>query len=75
LKNKKWLLIILLIVLVINISFFVLVRLAGVDKIVQEKFSTFVSEHMDANVEIGSFTFNDKQLKVTGLKLHIYPGS
>ncbi|MCK5344965.1 MAG: hypothetical protein KAR20_16255, partial [Candidatus Heimdallarchaeota archaeon] len=68
-KNKKWLLVILLVVLVINMTFFVLVRLAGVDKIVQGKFSGFISETLDAKVEIGSFTFNDKQLKITDLSL------
>ncbi len=46
-----------------------LVRLAGVDKIVQQKFSDALSKTLQAKVQIGSFTFNDKQLKVTGLQL------
>jgi len=69
LKNRKWLLITVLVVLIINITFFVLVRLAGVDKIVQQKFSAALSKTLRAKVQIGSFTFNDKQLKVTGLQL------
>ena len=49
-KNRKWLLVILLIVLIVNVLFFVLVRLAGVDKIVQKKFSDYISKQMDAKV-------------------------
>ncbi|MCK4312283.1 MAG: hypothetical protein KAW88_06070, partial [Candidatus Cloacimonetes bacterium] len=68
-KSKKWLLIIVLIVFVINITFFVLVRLAKVDEIVQKKFSSYISKTLQADVKIESFNFNDKQLKVIGLQI------
>ncbi len=72
-KKKKWLLIIVLIVFVINISFFILVRLVKVDKIVQEKFSSYLSENLDANVSFGNFVFNDKQLRISNVKI-VSPG-
>ncbi|MCD4796401.1 MAG: hypothetical protein K8R49_04430 [Candidatus Cloacimonetes bacterium] len=72
-KKKKWLLIIVLIVFVINISFFILVRLVKVDEIVQERFSSYLSENLDANVSFGNFVFNDKQLRISNVKI-VSPG-
>ena len=68
-RKKKWLLIIVTVVFVINIAFFVLVRLAKVDEIVQNKFSEYISQTMNAKVNIGHFSFNDRQLKVSQLSI------
>lgn len=68
-RKKKWLLIIVAVVFVINIAFFVLVRLAKVDEIVQSRFSEYISQTMNANVNIGHFSFNDRQLQVSQLSI------
>ena len=68
-RKKKWLFIIVTVVFVINIAFFILVRLAKVDEIVQSKFSKYISQTMKAKVNIGHFSFNDRQLKVSQLSI------
>ncbi|MDP8203134.1 MAG: hypothetical protein P9L95_01230 [Candidatus Tenebribacter mawsonii] len=68
-KKKTWLFIIVLIVFIINISFFILVRLAKVDKVVQTKISEQLSELLNAEIKIEEFTFNDKQAKIGGIEI------
>ena len=68
-RRKKWLLIIVAVVFVINIAFFVLVRLAKVDEIVQSRFSEYISQTMNAKVNISHFSFNDRQLQVSQLSI------
>ncbi len=66
-RRKKWLLVIVLIVFIINITFFVLVRSSYLNDTVQARISDYLEKNMDVQVEFGSFTFNDKQLKITDL--------
>ncbi|MCF7792439.1 MAG: hypothetical protein K9N09_00410 [Candidatus Cloacimonetes bacterium] len=68
-RKKKWLLTIVLIVFMINITFFILVRSSYLNNTVQKKISAYLEENMKAKVNFGSFTFNDKQLKITDLEL------
>lgn len=68
-KKKTWLLIIVLIVFIINISFFVIVRLVKVDKIVQTRVTDQLSEMLDADIRIEEFTFNDKQANISGIEI------
>lgn len=69
-KKKTWLFIIVLIVFIINITFFVLVRLAKVDKIVQTRITDQLSERLNAEIEMEGFTFNDKQLNISGIEIN-----
>ena len=69
-KKKTWLFIIVLIVFIINISFFILVRLAKVDKIVQSRISDQLSELLNAEIKIEEFTFNDKQANISGIEIN-----
>ena len=69
-KKKTWLFIIVLIVFIINISFFVLVRLAKVDKIVQSKISNQLSDILNADIKMEEFTFNDKQANISGIEIN-----
>ncbi|MBT3756291.1 MAG: hypothetical protein HOG24_08445, partial [Candidatus Cloacimonetes bacterium] len=69
-KKKTWLFIIVLIVFIINISFFILVRLAKVDKIVQTRISDQLSELLNAEIKIEEFTFNDKQANISGIEIN-----
>jgi len=68
-KKKTWLFIIVLIVFIINISFFVLVRMARVDRIVQTRVTDQLSEMLNAEIKIEEFTFNDKQANVSGIEI------
>ncbi|MFO7897323.1 MAG: hypothetical protein R6U84_10350, partial [Candidatus Cloacimonadales bacterium] len=68
-KNKKWLLVIVIAVFVINIGFWALTRLAKMDQLVQAKASNYLAELLDAEVEIGYFTFNDKQANISKLSI------
>ena len=69
-KKKTWLLIIVLIVFIINITFFVLVRLAKVDKIVQTRITDQLSEMLNAEITMEEFTFNDKQANISGIEIN-----
>ena len=68
-KKKKWLIVIVTILFVINIGFYVTVRLAKVDEIVKKKLSQYLSETLSSQVEIGEFSFNDRQINVSRLKI------
>jgi len=69
-KKKTWLLIIVLIVFIINISFFVLVRMAEVDKAVQTRITNQLSKILKAEIKIDEFTFNDKQANISGIEIN-----
>lgn len=69
-KKKTWLFIIVLIVFIINVSFFVLVRLAKVDKIVQDKISDQLSIILNAEIMMDEFSFNDNQVNVSGIEIN-----
>ncbi len=69
-KKKTWLLIIVIIVFIINITFFVLVRLAKVDKMVQTRISDQLSEALNAEIKLEEFTFNDKQANISGIEIN-----
>ncbi|MBN1326941.1 MAG: hypothetical protein JW996_03225, partial [Candidatus Cloacimonetes bacterium] len=68
-KKQKWLLIIVGILFVINILFFVLVRLVKVDKAVQNKLENYLSQKLNAEITIEEFSFNDKQINIYGLSI------
>jgi len=68
-KNKKWLLIAVIILLIINISFFILIHLVKVNELIQTKFSTYLSQRLKAHVSIGYFSFNDRQLNIYNLEI------
>jgi len=67
LKKKKWLLIIVGIIFVINIAFFVAIRMTKVDEIVRKKLSEYLAEELKADVSINHLSFNDKQLNISNL--------
>ena len=69
-KKKTWLLIIVLIVFIINITFFVLVRLVKVDKVVQTRITDQLSEKLNAEIKMEGFTFNDKQANISGIEIN-----
>ena len=69
-KKKTWLLIIVIIVFIINITFFVLVRLVKVDKMVQARISDQLSEALNAEIKLEEFTFNDKQANISGIEIN-----
>ncbi len=69
-RKKTWLLIIVLIVFIINITFFVLVRMAKVDKAVQTKITNQLSKTLKAEIKIDEFTFNDKQVNISGIEIN-----
>jgi hypothetical protein len=68
-KNRKWLLIIVSIVMLVNIAFFFLIRLSVVEDIVEDRVSKYISENLNAEVHFGNFTFNDKQLRIIDLRV------
>nr|HPR17679.1 hypothetical protein [Candidatus Cloacimonadota bacterium] len=68
-KKRKWLLITVLIIFVINISFFVLVRSSVMNNRVQELVAKYVKQNLQAEIDFGNFSFNDKQLKISKLTL------
>ena len=68
-KNRKWLLIIVVIVMLINLSFFFLIRTSVIKEIVEKKAYEYIAENLQAEVNFGNFTFNDKQLRITDLQV------
>ncbi len=69
-KRKKWLIIIVLIVLFINISFYIVVNLTKIDNIIKEKATQTLAAQLEAEVNIEDFRFNDKHLKVSNFVVH-----
>ncbi|MCF7858651.1 MAG: hypothetical protein K9N07_04925 [Candidatus Cloacimonetes bacterium] len=68
-KKKTWLLTIVVIVLVLNITFFIAVRLAKVDKLAQTKITDQLSTMLKADIKVEEFTFNDKQANIKGITI------
>ena len=69
-KRKKWLIIIVGIIMLINITFYVGIRLTRVDEFARKRLADYLSKSLSAEVSIGSLTFNDKQLSLE--KINIY---
>jgi len=57
------------ILFLINIVFFVAVRLGKVDLIVKEKVENYLADKLNASIDIRDFTFNDKQLNINGFQI------
>jgi hypothetical protein len=68
-KNKKWLLVIVTIVFIFNIGIWSLTKFAKIDKLVQKKACKFLEKKLNADVEIGFFTFNDKQAGISDFSI------
>lgn len=68
-SKKKWLLIFVLILLLINIFFYVAMRLTQVDAFVYDKLTDYLAETLDAEVSMESFSFNDRQVNISGLDI------
>ncbi len=68
-KNKKWLLVIVTIVFIFNIGIWALTKFAKIDRLIQTKASEFLEKKLDAEVEIGFLTFNDKQAGISDFRI------
>jgi len=69
LRKKKWLLVIVAILFLINIGFYAAIRLGKVDQIVKNRVENYLTEQMKAEIVIKDFSFNDKQLNINGLQI------
>ena len=68
-KNKKWLLIIVIVIFFINISYIILTRITKVDQLIKSRICATLSQKFNADVNIGFFTFNDKQANVSDFSI------
>lgn len=68
-RKKKWLFIIVGILLIINLLFLILIRYAKVDKTVQRKLEDYLTRKLQAKVSIENFSFNDKQININGFSI------
>jgi hypothetical protein len=68
-KQKKWLLILVIFVLAINITYLILMRWAKVDQYARKELADFLAAQLDADVSIGDFSFNDKQLNISEVSI------
>jgi len=68
-KNKKWLLIIVGFIFLVNLAYFLLTRSGKVDLWVQDKVIKQLESQLDADVSVEYFTFNDRQLNVSGINI------
>ncbi len=66
-KNKKWLLIIVAFIFLVNLAYFLLTRSGKVDFWVQNRVIQQLEEALNAEVSFEYFTFNEKQLNVSGI--------
>ncbi|MBN1949223.1 MAG: hypothetical protein JW784_05730, partial [Candidatus Cloacimonetes bacterium] len=66
-RKKKWLIVAVAILMLINLIFYGLVRWARLDTLVKDRVSTYLSEALSAEVVFGDFSFNDKQLDVNNI--------
>jgi len=68
-KRRKWLIYIFLFLLILNLAFYFLVRVANIDNYVRNRISDYLSILLKAQVDIEILTFNDKQINISGLKV------
>lgn len=68
-KRKKWLLTIVAIVFLINISFFILVRSSFLNNTVEQKIAAYIKEALDMELGFGDFSFNDQHLRIRNIRL------
>lgn len=68
-KNKKWLLIIVAFIFLVNLAYFLLTRSGKVDLWVQDRIIQQLEEALNAEVSFEYFTFNEKQLNVSGINI------
>jgi len=74
-KNKKWLLIIVGFIFLVNLAYFMLTRSGKVDLWVQDKVIKQLELQLDAEVSFDYFTFNDRQLNVSGINIEDRKGN
>lgn len=74
-KNRKWLLIVILAVVILNVAIFVALRLTKVDLMVKDRITKLLREQAGLMVEIGDFDFNDKQVNVSNIAITSLDGT
>ncbi len=68
-KHNRWFIWLVLILLIINISIFILFKyLHGID-FFKDRFTTIISTVLDADVKMDSFSINEKQLFISNLEI------
>ena len=68
-RRRKWLLIIVSFLFIINIGFFSAVKLGKLDRLLQHHISAFISESINAETSIEKIAFNDTQLNISNIKI------
>ena len=68
-KNKRWLLILIGALFIINISFFVFIRLVRYEDWIISRLNSLIAEHLELQSAIGSITVTDKQLHLADVKV------
>jgi hypothetical protein len=74
-KNRKWLLILIGAIVILNVAIFVALRLTKVDHMVKERLTRFLREQAGLEVAIGDFDFNDKQVNVSNISITSLDGT
>lgn len=69
-KHNRWFIWFVFVLIVLNLSIFVLLRyLHGVD-FFKRKFTTILSTSLNAEVKVGSFSISEKQLFISNLEIY-----
>lgn len=68
-KGKRWFFILLLTIFLVNIGVFVALRYFSIDKILLEYSVQLIEDNYDVTLSIDSYNINDRQLRLTGVKL------
>jgi hypothetical protein len=68
-KKKKWLLIVVGLLLLINLAFYAVTRIVDIDDYIESKLSQYLEKYLDAEIEVGNFTFNDRQITISDLQI------
>ncbi|MFC1887735.1 DUF748 domain-containing protein [Candidatus Cloacimonadota bacterium] len=74
-RKKKWLLVIVALLFLINIAFYGVVRWGKADQIVKNKVENYLKEYLKADILIEDFSFNDKQLNLNGFHVKSTAGN
>lgn len=66
-RKRKWLIIIVAILLLVNLAYFILTRIVDLDAYIGRMVSQRVGEQINADIQFSDLTITSKSLQITGL--------
>lgn len=69
-KHNRWLVILVIILIIINISFFLLLKFSKLDSLLQNHILNNFEKNLSVEIDIEHFSLNDKQIFANNIKIN-----